>query len=316
MKHVIRYSSNRMNMKSRKKTLCKLQRKRKKKISKFKSFTSSNEQGSTASSIGESSFMLERTEESPPPYYLPMLKNNLFGKNSGKRVQRYFNHFNLTRKCFDKMNHIERRKDKSMIYQPRMLKKTLVLDLDETLVHVFSNPQSFETTEVKCQYSQTEFRTFFVKKRPYCDSFLKKMASLFRVIIFTASKKVYADPVIDLLDPEGHLISARFYRDSCSKRNGQLVKDLDMFGVDPRDIMIVDNLALSFGLQPENGIPVVCYWGDDEEERELVDLAGYLEFLHTQDDVRVSIQKHFHWEELQLYYRDTKMLLQHYLCLK
>ena len=315
MRHLIQYNSSVVHQKTQNRTQSNLRRKRIKKVTKLQTNNLLEEHSSTASSIEENSLILDRVEESPPPYYLPLITENLFTKGSSKRAKRYLNHFNLTRKCFERISRIDQSKKGRPVAQPRMFKKTLVLDLDETLVHVFSNPQVFETIEVKCRFSQTEFRTFYVKKRPYCDSFLRKMASLYRVIIFTASQKAYADQIIDLLDPKGDLISARYYRDSCTRRNGQMVKDLGLFGVDPRDIVMVDNLALSFGLQPENGVPVVCYWGDDEEERELADLAHFLEFLNRQDDVRVSIQNHFRWEVLQRYYRDTSLLLRHYLCL-
>jgi len=39
--------------------------------------------------------------------------------------------------------------------------------------------------------------------------------TLFRVIVFTASEREYANPILDYLDPEKKLIQARFFRDSC-----------------------------------------------------------------------------------------------------
>jgi CTD small phosphatase-like protein 2 len=77
---------------------------------------------------------------------------------------------------------------------------TLVLDLDETLVHC-----SVETTEE----SDLTFPVVFhgmeyqvhVKLRPYVFEFLEKVHDKFEVVVFTASQKVYADELLDRLDP-------------------------------------------------------------------------------------------------------------------
>lgn len=74
---------------------------------------------------------------------------------------------------------------------------TLVLDLDETLVH-FKN----ETGKAK----------FLI--RPHAYSFLRNMAGHFEIIIFTAAQKEYADWILDKIDQHG-VIAHRLYREHC-----------------------------------------------------------------------------------------------------
>jgi CTD small phosphatase-like protein 2 len=77
---------------------------------------------------------------------------------------------------------------------------TLVLDLDETLVHC---------TVEACQGADFEFPVVFhgvsyqvhVRQRPYLKEFLQKIKNKYEVVIFTASQKVYADTLLNQLDP-------------------------------------------------------------------------------------------------------------------
>lgn len=107
---------------------------------------------------------------------------------------------------------------------------TLVLDLDETLVHYF---------EIG---SEGHFLV-----RPGCDTFLKEMSQIYEVVIFTAAMQDYADWVLDQIDKD-KCISHRMYRQHALPYGPIFVKDLSRIGRDLSRTIIVDNVAENFQL--------------------------------------------------------------------
>ncbi|OVA19779.1 NLI interacting factor [Macleaya cordata] len=168
---------------------------------------------------------------------------------------------------------------------------TLVLDLDETLVH---------STLEHCDDADFTFPVFFnmkehtvyVRQRPYLQAFLERVAEMFEIIVFTASQSTYAEQLLNVLDPGGKLISRRAYRESCIFSDGSYTKDLTVLGVDLAKVAIIDNSPQVFQLQVNNGIPIKS-WFDDPSDRALISLLPFLETLIDADDVRPIIAKRF-----------------------
>ena len=64
---------------------------------------------------------------------------------------------------------------------------------------------------------------------------------MFEVVIFTASQSIYAEQLLDVLDPDRKLISQRMYRESCIYSDGNYTKDLTVLAVDLAKVVIIDN---------------------------------------------------------------------------
>jgi len=168
-------------------------------------------------------------------------------------------------------------------------KKTLVLDLDETLLHSsfkpIPNPDFIVPVEIEDQVHKV-----YVLKRPGVDKFLEAMAHMFEVVVFTASLSKYADPVLDLLDIH-KAVKYRLFREACSNYKGNYVKDLNKLGRDLKSTVIVDNSPTSYLFHPENAIPCET-WFDDETDTELDDLTPILRDMTKCDNVRPFLDSH------------------------
>lgn len=168
------------------------------------------------------------------------LSNNILIKQRRKkksvRNSVYYNIFSLTKKLFSCNNT-----DTQMLSPqgPEYTgKNTLILDLDETLVHssFILSPHDFSlditTSDPKCNQ-------IYVSIRPNLYQFLKRCTELFEVVIFTASRKDYADGVIDTIDREKK-IPQRLYRENCCVINENYVKDISRLGRNLNKVVIVD----------------------------------------------------------------------------
>ena len=114
----------------------------------------------------------------------------------------------------------------------------------------------------------------------------------FEIYVFTASTEDYARPIVEFLNMKKKTIQGILSRSNCLETNrGFRIKDLRVIknrGLE--DIIIVDNLVHSFGLQLENGIPILEFT-NNREDNELIGLEKFLMELKDVPDVRKVLEK-------------------------
>lgn len=189
--------------------------------------------------------------------------------------------------------------------QPPLLKgegdgrMTLVLDLDETLVHCRAERLPTPRHSFCVHFEETDTRGWMYV-RPFARLFLEIVSRLFEVVVFTASSQSYADQVLDTLDPDGRRFSARLYRQHCTEWCGGFLKDMRRLGREIDRVVLVDNSPMSLVLCPDNGILCSSWTADEAIDRELLDLLLVLQQLMLRGSVssilpeRYGLRDFFH----------------------
>lgn len=140
-----------------------------------------------------------------------------------------------------------------------------MLDLDETLIHSVWKNEKADVT-LKCGEEDLRFNV-----RPHCQPFLQRLSQHYEIYLFTASTLDYAQPIVDYLNGSKKFIQGLLHRSHCMQtQNGMKIKDLRIIrNRSLAQIILVDNLVHSFGLQLDNGIPVLEF-KDNTEDRQLL----------------------------------------------
>ena len=196
--------------------------------------------------------------------------------------------------------------------------KILVIDLDETLIH--TSFQKIEKPDLQILLDSSISKKnitnknnnngipipkpveAYIRIRPGVDEFLSQMSKYYDIYVYSASSKNYLNTIIKNID-KNNIIKECFCREDCimyvedceedfDKPNNKYnyIKDLKKINKDLRNIVFIDNNAISFKLQEKNGIPIKS-WYDDYEDLELYKLIPILKNLSGFYDVRVEISK-------------------------
>lgn len=191
------------------------------------------------------------------------------------------------------------------IQRLRLVKrKTLVLDLDETLIHSHHDGVQRQTVRpgtppdfvLRVTIDHHPIR-FFVHKRPHVDFFLECVSQWYDLVVFTASMEIYGAAVADNLDRNRGVLNRRYFRQHCTLDFGSYTKDLSIVNEDLSSVFILDNSPGAYRYNPDNAIPIKS-WFADPSDTALLNLLPMLDALRFVSDVRSILSRNLHLHSL------------------
>jgi carboxy-terminal domain RNA polymerase II polypeptide A small phosphatase len=164
--------------------------------------------------------------------------------------------------------------------------KTLVLDLDETLIHSEFEYQMEGDFDFKIIFDNDDI--LFVKKRPGLDEFLEYAFDNFKIAIWTASTEKYAKSILEKCNVDISKLEFLWTREKCLIKTEYYgsygLKNLSDTNLDLKEVLIVDDVEKTSSNNPENLILIKPYfYGKDNE---LLKLIKYLEKIKNEPDYR------------------------------
>ena len=147
------------------------------------------------------------------------------------------------------------------IITPTSKKYSLVLDLDETLIHF------------KVNHSHNDEGV--LKIRPGVITFLEEIKEYYEIILFTEASEAYTELIMEAFN-KNEFFEYKFYRQHTVIISQDFVKDLQRIGRPLDKIIIVDNIAQNFRMQKNNGILIKPFYGEDQNDQALIDLIPIL----------------------------------------
>ena len=180
---------------------------------------------------------------------------------------------------------------KRTIFPPPSMKKTLILDLDNTLIHTCVEEEIlFEGENILCS---RRFRIPYIK-RPYLDIFLKNIEKYYEIWVYSAGETDYVNDILTSVDPHqlhfrGGLtvLNCAF----CKMRGGIYpMKNLSVItNRNKEDIVIVDDTIHAWPDNLHNLVPVPSFYGDAKDNA-LERVENVLMGLYREFDVRTKLQ--------------------------
>lgn len=180
-------------------------------------------------------------------------------------------------------------------------RKTLVLDLDETLIHSHHDGNTRPNLEKPNMPPDFTLSVhidghpvkFCVHKRPHVDFFLSVISDWYDLVVFTASMEIYGSAVADKLDNNRRILNRRFFRQHCDLVQGSYTKNLSVVHIDMSKVFILDNSPAAYRAYPNNAIPIKS-WFSDASDTALLNLLPVLDALRFCADVRSVLNRNLH----------------------
>jgi import inner membrane translocase subunit TIM50 len=105
-----------------------------------------------------------------------------------------------------------------------------------------------------------------------------QVAPYFELVVYTDEQNMYADPIINKLDPE-RAIPYRLYRQDTQYVDGKHVRDLSKLNRDLSQVLFISANPDAYSFQPENAIKLKA-WHGDAKDTTLLDLIPMLQMIY------------------------------------
>lgn len=172
-------------------------------------------------------------------------------------------------------------------------RKTLVLDMDETLIQsqiVYHGRHHRAPPAVPVGYDHTFHipqcnATVYVYKRPHVDFFLDRVSQWYNLVVYTAAREIYASKVLDYLDAGRKILKRRLYRQDCIDIWGLRAKYVSMCSEDMANVLLLDDSHMENSFNVGNALHINPYFKGSQDS-ELLCMLPVLDALRFTRDVR------------------------------
>jgi RNA polymerase II subunit A small phosphatase-like protein len=168
----------------------------------------------------------------------------------------------------------------------------IILDLDETLVHVTENPPAWRP--------HFTVRGYTGYRRPHLDSFFEELRGRYDLAVWTAAGRAYAEAVLTEVMPWHAELAFLWCADRCTEyfdhetRDRTTIKRIEKVrkqGYDLARVVVIDDSPEKHLKNYGNLIPVKPFLGDPSDD-ELPAVARYIHSLEDEPNVR-AIEKRY-----------------------
>lgn len=182
-------------------------------------------------------------------------------------------------------------------------RKTLVLDMDETLIqsHIVYRGRKGRGRQTAPMGYDHSFcipqsnATVYVYKRPYVDFFLDRVSQWYNVIVYTAASELYASKVLDFLDAGRNILNRRLYRQDCINIWGLRAKFVSMCDEDLTNVLLLDDCHMENSFNAGNTLHIKAYHRGSRDF-ELLCMLPVLDALRFTKDVRSILGRNTRYE--------------------
>ncbi|XP_030081150.1 CTD nuclear envelope phosphatase 1 homolog [Drosophila hydei] len=185
-------------------------------------------------------------------------------------------------------------------------RKTLILDMDETLISSVILYRVKETSDTGSEHNRRykaksvlvqsvpydytfdipiSDANVYVYKRPYVDLFLDRVSKWYNLVVFTAASEIYASRVLDFLDAGRNILDHRMFRQDCIEICGIRAKFVSLARKDLASVLLLDDCPMENSFNVGNTVNIKSF-RIGSQDNELLCMLPFLDALRFTKDVR------------------------------